>query len=194
LRVAYRAELGTEPTSETLLILLAQWALETNLGAAWMNWNVGGIKHCPADGRDFTSYPTRETEHGQSVVHSDPSDPTTWFRAYETMEAGLVDYLRTLRHDFPLAWAAAVRGSIGDFGHALKVEHYYTAPEPEYTAALHARRDHLERLLGPDTAPDLAAAATAAAGIAESENEHAGSGDDADPQPTPPSDLPDPPA
>jgi flagellum-specific peptidoglycan hydrolase FlgJ len=182
MRNAARALWNAEPSRACLLVLLAQWALETADGGAWMNWNVGGVKHRPGDGRDWTSYATKELEHGRFVVHSGKEDPATWFRAFSTMEEGIADYLVTLEHDFPKALERAHGGDAPGFVRELAAAHYFTAPQAQYLAGIYTTRDVA-------AAAAVAAAAIARVGIEQAALEHGG----VDEQPTPPEDL-DPPA
>jgi len=149
LRAEWRAVLGGEPSRASLLVLLAHWGLETGNGSASRNWNVAGIKWTPGCGHNFARYETRERVNGV-LVRVQQS-----FRAYDTCEQGVADYLRVLRHDFAFAWPAVEAGDVSDFAHRLKERRYYTDTEAIYSAGLLAREAQLEEYVGPDTAPEL---------------------------------------
>ena len=139
LRLAWTETMGYEPAQGPLCVLLAHWALETGRGKSCHCWNIGNYKHVPGDGRDYTYYPCSEVLHGK-VVHFDPSNaadrPTCCFRAYQIAAAGCLDYLWSLRTRFSSAWPEVIRADPKAFSHALKIAHYYTANEAQYTAAM----------------------------------------------------------
>lgn len=59
---AWRAQLGTEPKRESLIVLLAQWAFETGRGKAMWNYNLGNAKGKPggSNGRSWTFFACNE--------------------------------------------------------------------------------------------------------------------------------------
>lgn len=150
LRAAWRTQVQTEPRRTSLLVLLAQWSLETGGGGACIAWNLGNIKHVPGDGHDYALFRTWEILRGQRVE----LDQT--FRAYATLEEGAADYLATIRGRFGYAWPAVENGDVEDFAHKLKLRGYYTAPERDYAAGLRARYTALDAQIEDDTAPKLA--------------------------------------
>ena len=153
LRAAWRSLIGSEPTREQLLVLMAQWAFETNNGGQSNNWNLAGIKHVAGDGHDYANYPTREFLNGEWVnLDAD-------FRAYKTLEDAAADYLYELHSRFGFAWPAVENGDVQDFAHRLKLRGYYTAPESQYSRGLLVRRHWIDMQLGPDTQPELATSA-----------------------------------
>lgn len=178
LRLEYRLVVGEEPTRPSLLVLMAQWALETATGAASQNHNVAGIKWTPGCGYNFARYSTREWVNGVEL-HLQQS-----FRAYDSLEDGVADYLHVLRHDFAYAWPAVEVADVDDFAHRLKEHHYYTDLETRYAAGLRARYAQLDAYIGPDTQPEGIDVSDA---ILEVANAVVPEG-----QPTPPEDLPSP--
>lgn len=146
---AWLTVLGAPPTRASLLVLLAQWSLETGAGKACLNYNLGGIKHVPGDGRQFTIYTTTEYIGGERHLLEQS------FRAYNSLNEAACDYLLELRHRFTSAWPAVEAGDPGDFAHRLKLRHYYTEPEDSYTAGLRSRYADLNKLIPPppDTDP-----------------------------------------
>lgn len=147
LRTAWRQQLGGEPARSALLVLLAQWSLETAGGSASNNWNLAGIKYTPGCGADYAQYLTREVQAGKAVTLMQR------FRAYDSLEDGAADYLRLLRTRFGAAMAFAAAGDVQAFAHALKLAGYYTAPEDEYAAGLRARYALLDQAIDEDTQP-----------------------------------------
>lgn len=132
---AWRTLIGSDPSRASKLVLVAHWALETGFGHACWNWNLGNVKHVAGDGRDYCQFRCNEVIHGQ-IVWFDPPDPATSFRAFATLEAGVVDYLALLRGQFGFAWPAVEAGDVADFCHRLKLRQYYTADEGQYTSGV----------------------------------------------------------
>lgn len=89
----------------------------------------------PGDGRSWTFFRCSEIIGGREVWF-DPPHPQTRFRAYDSLDDGVSDYLATLRKRFDRAWAEVEAGDPADFAHVLHEQHYYTASEPLYTRAL----------------------------------------------------------
>lgn len=58
----WKAQFGTEPKHESLLVLLAQWAFETGRGKSMWNFNLGNAKGKPGggDGRCWTFFACNE--------------------------------------------------------------------------------------------------------------------------------------
>jgi len=59
---AWRGRFGEEAKRESLLVLLAQWALETGRGKSMWNYNLGNVKGKPGggDGRSWTFFACNE--------------------------------------------------------------------------------------------------------------------------------------
>lgn len=129
-----------------VLVLLSQYALETGLGRACHNYNLGNAKHITGDGHKWTMFRCSEIINGHEVFF-DPPHPQTWFRAFDTLEEGAADYVAMLRRRFAVAWPAVERGDVASFGHMLKAAHYYTADESAYVRALQTWFDRLNRQL-----------------------------------------------
>lgn len=140
-------------TRAPLLVLLAHWALETGWGHACWNWNLGNYKHVAGDGRTYTMFRCSENINGQEVFF-DPPNPATLFLAYDTLDAGALDYLTHLRGRFRQAWPAVLAGDPAQFCHLLKLQGYYTAPEATYTAGVVWCFNRLGRLIPLDAPVD----------------------------------------
>lgn len=149
MREASRVVLGTPLARSSLLVLLAQWAEETGRGAAMHRWNIGNIKHVPGDGHSYCQFRCDEVIGGK-VVWLDPPNPGCSFRAYVTLEAGVLDYLTLLHKRFAGAWPDVVAGQPADFARDLKAQHYYTADVTLYTRALVALYEEFDRTIPPD--------------------------------------------
>jgi hypothetical protein len=131
-----RLGLGTKsPTGVVLLV--AQWALETGRGASMHCNNIGNIKGRPdgSDGHDWTFYRCDEIIGGKRVWF-EPPNPGCCFRAYDTLELGVEDYLALLHRRYAKAWGSVIAGSPTAFAHDLKLGGYYTASETLYAKGL----------------------------------------------------------
>lgn len=151
LTTAWRAELGDEPTRASLLVLLAQWHLETGGGKSCIAWNIGNAKSVPGDGYDWCEFQTTEVVRGV-VVHL-----VQRFRAFASLEAGAADFLKLLARRFARAWPAVLAGDAKGFAVALHDAHYYTAHVDDYTRGMLARLALVDREWPNEnaTTPDL---------------------------------------
>jgi hypothetical protein len=125
------------PRPDSLLCLLAQWALETGRGQSMWCFNMGNVKGRPdgSDGRSWCYFACDEVIDGH-VKWFYPDDPACCFRAFESLEDGARDYLDELWHRFQKSWGAVVSGDPAMFAHQLKLQGYYTASEAQYTRTL----------------------------------------------------------
>lgn len=146
--------LHSVPTQAALSVLWAQFALETGRGKSCFNHNLGNIKRVPGDGHDWCILNTFEYIDGRRV------DVPDTFRAYPTLDAGALDYLRFLtRTSYADPWACVVAGDADAFARALKYMGYYTAPAIEYAAGLKSLSAEYLRVAtpvpsdGPNTEP-----------------------------------------
>ena len=151
-----------------------QIAIETGLGSC-MNYNLSGMKTSPNNkgGYDWQYFRTRERftdaqlasakalgpvedngamDAGLHSVYLLPKHPWCCFRAFETLDAAMLDHLQTLRRKFPHGWAGLVSGDVDAFAHGLKQDGYYTATEKSYAGGI-AYRYKQEFLAVPDTDP-----------------------------------------
>lgn len=155
-------QIFNEPAKkEQLVVLLAQGALETGNFSKMWSYNVGNIKSLPNDGRDYTFYKCNEilpvetanklllsqkADGGKVVITSYmadkcnvdfyPSHKYSRFRAFNSLEEGVIDYLNFLYTKYRPAWSAVLSGDPVNFVHLLKVNHYFTADEATYTASV----------------------------------------------------------
>ncbi len=122
---AWQDVLGEPPPPGSVGVLWAQWALETGRGQSMHGFNFGNIKGKGPGGRS-TVLSTREG-HGASEHRV-----RARFRAYDSVDEGARDYVRTLAEHYPGAIAAARRGNADGFVTALENGHYFTADPRAY--------------------------------------------------------------
>lgn len=149
---AWRAQFGEEPNDRALIVLVAHWSLETGSGASMWCFNVGNIKGRPngSDGHSWTFFRCNEIING-NVQWFDPPHPQTCFRAYESLDEGVADYLALVHRRFFKSWPAVVNGDPAAYARALKAQHYYTANEAAYTRTLvNLFNQYIERFSGYD--------------------------------------------
>lgn len=132
------------------LVLLAHWDLETARGKDMHCFNLGNAQHVPGDGRDYCQFVATERR----------ADGTMWqgvesFLAFPSLEEGVAYYLTSLRGRWRTAWPFALAGDAAGFCRALQRARYYTADEATYTAGVVARMAELDKVIAPDTLPDL---------------------------------------
>jgi hypothetical protein len=122
---AWQRTFGEAPSTETLSILVGQWAHETGRGSAMLNHNFGGIKGSGPDGTSAV-YATTEGS-GASATHGQAR-----FRAYASAARGADDYVQLLSRRYPDAVSAAQRGDPSGFVHALAAKGYFTGDPGQY--------------------------------------------------------------
>lgn len=135
LELAYRSIVNEPPRAKTLALLLAQWALETGIGQNMWGYNYGGLK-ATSGGAEFG---TGELIGGRRThaVHR--------FRTYPCAMAGAMDYVGTLRRNFPKSFAALQRGHAARFVQALVEERYFTGDPTDYGKAIAKLAEQYER-------------------------------------------------
>lgn len=140
LREAWIDELGEVPSSESLLVLLAQWGIETGDGKSCWNFNLGNVKRIQGQPWTWLSnvpeilshVPADATRHvvlgaGKFKCYFDPPNAQTHFRAFATLEEGAPAFVRFLHDKYQSAWPAVVAGDFETFAIRIKAKHYYTA-------------------------------------------------------------------
>jgi len=73
---------------------------------------------------------------GKRIVNFYPPNPATRFRAFDSLEAGALDYLSILADRFASAWRYLEAGDAPGFAAALSRARYYTADPKSYAAGL----------------------------------------------------------
>lgn len=131
-------------------VFVVQFAFETGYGKSCWNYNVGNL-NCTADSKETESWHKKfvalnagEYKNGQYEKRLER------FRAYDSFEAGIIDYLRAIEHmqhgknKFVDILGPAKSGNLEEFSKALKAAGYYTAPESVYTRNLLSTQKRLE--------------------------------------------------
>lgn len=155
---AWHRYFGDYPSKATVQVLMAQWALETGEGKSMHNFNVGNVKSREGDGYDYTYFSCWERlsktraeamqaaspgtvkitkyEPNKAVckVWFYPKHPACRFRAFKTLEEGLINHLAILSNhkSFKKAWPAVRGGDPRRFAELLKQAGYYTATVQSY--------------------------------------------------------------
>jgi flagellum-specific peptidoglycan hydrolase FlgJ len=129
--------MGENPVRESILILLAQSALETGYWKGCHCWNLGNVKSHDGDGRDYTYYRCSEVKDGEMVWFSPPS-PECRFRAYRSLYEGAADHLAFMSgmRRYSKAWAALLAGQPRAFVRELKSGGYFTSAVEPYENAV----------------------------------------------------------
>jgi hypothetical protein len=122
---AYRRLIGRRPDPETLALLTAHWAHETNQGASMFNYNFGGIKGTGPDG----SYVLERTREGSGRFERRKQHR---FRAYPNATEGALDYLSLLNRLYGPALDAAALGDAEGFVKSLRQGGYFSGDEQVY--------------------------------------------------------------
>jgi len=155
---AWESYFGSVPSTDSVLVLVAQWALETGWGKSMYCYNLGNVKagivaknYCYYACSEILSNETvnrwikqdpktavlvRKIGNSRSEVRFYPENICCKFKAFETLEAGVSDFLEVLYNRFAFAWLYVCKGNPAGYAHALKQAHYYTADEVIYTKAL----------------------------------------------------------
>lgn len=116
---------GRSPSNSLVDLATAQACLETGSGRSMFNYNFGGIKGTSPSGMTAVSA-THEWE-GTTRYRTQAR-----FRAYNSLDEGAQDFLSLLHRRYAPAIAAAERGDVDGYAHALKAGGYFTGPEARY--------------------------------------------------------------
>ena len=152
---------GTEAKHESICVMGGQWALEDAWGRSMWDFNLGNVKSVDGDGHDYQFFGCGEElplSVAQHAVHDSPlvkvvrqysvnnvpmasvwispKHPWCRFRAFNSLLEGAVNYVKLLNKRFQMAWPAVIAGDPALFSHYLKLQHYYTAPESQYTSTI----------------------------------------------------------
>lgn len=130
---------------ETVAVLTAHSALETGRWKSMHNWNFGNVKASASWAGLFTCFRCNEIINGK-VEWFNPSDggysvppghPQTRFRAFTSLETGLVSHLTFLTTKrYIKALDEALRGDPNKFCSELKSAGYFTAALAPYVRAV----------------------------------------------------------
>lgn len=130
------------PTKETVLTMVAQFCHESGTGSHVYNYNLCNIK-----ARDKANATVEymalkgvwEIVNGKRV-EVPPTNPSSWFRSFPTLDAGAEFYCNFLRNSnrYKLAWKQVEAGNPTQFAHELRVAGFYTDFEEKYTKGVMA--------------------------------------------------------
>lgn len=159
LDAAWRTVFTSQPTKESLCLLLAHWGLETGHGKSMWCYNFGNAKAKAGGAFDYCYFACNEilkSSHaarlaaaqpqiakvtsvrsdGKSIIWFYPDHPACCFRAFENLQAGVTDHLALVFKRFNGAWPFVISADPAGFCHALRKQNYYTADEAAYTQAV----------------------------------------------------------
>lgn len=158
LQKAWTKKFVSEPKKASLLVLMAQWALETGWGKNMYCYNLGNVKATDKYKIDWCYFAcseilpkskvfmytrndrrakwVRDVSGYDAEVRFSPDHPCCKFRAYKTLDEGVESFLDILYDKFYAAWNYIIKGDPAMYGSALKKLHYYTAKEDLYVKAL----------------------------------------------------------
>lgn len=148
---AWRSLFQTDARQRSILILVALWALETGYGRTVHANNVGNLKSVEGDGHDYT-YVRCDELIQKKIVWFDPDHPSCRFRAYRTLDLGVLDYLSNLRDRLAMAWPAVEAGDPIQFAQVLKQTQAYAASEDLCTLSVATIFHELSLQIDPGTA------------------------------------------
>lgn len=131
---AWKSLFGSAPAKEQVAMVIAQNNLETGHRKSMWNNNVGNIT---TDGKGSFDY-------FDDLATDEQITPGHWkrmnlkYRAYPSLEDGVLDYLKFLSKNgrYAKAWQNIVNPDPVAFSKALKAAGYYTANEAPYTKSL----------------------------------------------------------
>lgn len=146
LAAAWNLHFKTPATRSSLLVLVAQWSLETGAGRDCVCFNLGNMKSSGVSG-DWCFFETTEVEHGKIVTYR-PDSSVCRFKAFSSLTGGAADYILELSSRFKRAWSAVEQGNPTSFAYLLKLQGYYTAKESVYEASLFKLFDMYDNVLG----------------------------------------------
>lgn len=148
---AWREVIGTEPSRASLLILLAQWALETGWGKSCYCWNLGNYR--AVRGEHWTYLPRVSEVIGgvERFYRRDvPAEREMCrFAAWESLPEAARFWLGKLSTRFRLAWPAVLSGDPAQYAILLRRAGYYTASEGHYTRLMQSLVRTLDARLPP---------------------------------------------
>lgn len=124
---AWQSLFNEKPSKEQLAMFISQNSIETANRKAMWNYNIGNITHS-----------TDDFDYWEAIDHSGGKPFLSKFRSYNSLDDGVLDYLKLLRRTYPQSFAAS-SGSPKDFAHSLisqKYKYYDPSVEPQYSAGM----------------------------------------------------------
>lgn len=129
-----------EASKEACGILWAHFGVETGIGNACWNWNLGNVKYTRGCGYDYVALVgNREATPDGVFYETAKSNPASWFRAYPNFEAGMKAFVDSKtagqwKSTKPFVEAGDPEGYAAE----LKRHGYYTAPLKAYADGMRA--------------------------------------------------------
>lgn len=138
---AWKKLFGTTSTKEQVSLILAQNTLETGARKYMWNYNIGNLT---TDGKGSYDYWTGLDWLYVSIPNQSGFNErqrktiTLKYRAYPTLQDGVLDYLRLLSQSkhYAAAWQHILHPDPTAYSKSLKEAGYYTADESAYTKPL----------------------------------------------------------
>jgi len=127
---------NTLPKKETVITMVAQFCHESGSGSHCYCYNLCNIKardnanavvkYCALNG-------VWEIVDGKKVIVP-PTNPSSWFRAFDTLDEGAEFYCNFLRNSsrYKLSWQQVEAGNPTQFVHELHQAGYFTDFEDKY--------------------------------------------------------------
>lgn len=126
---AWQTLLSRKPSKEQLAMFVSQNSLETGNRKSMYNYNIGNII---AGNSGYDYFLGNDTNRGKPIVQH--------FRAYKTLDEGVLDYLKILYKGYPQAFQAANTGDPKNYAHSLlenpKRQYYDATVEKSYAAGM----------------------------------------------------------
>ena len=137
LKHAYARVFGSDPSQETLAILLGQTALETGrFKVGFWDYNWGNIKASASYDGYIQFFECSEIINGREIFFK-PPHPQCRFRAYLTPTDGAVDYIHFLTGSrYAKALVQLKAGKVVEYTTELKKAGYFTANLTKYILAM----------------------------------------------------------
>ena len=145
LRLSWRCLFGVDPSPDSILVLMAQWALETGHGKSCYCHNLGNVKSNLKSG-DWYFMRCWEIIDGEKVW-IDPDNPGCAFKAYNDLFTATLAHLETLSIRYAKSWSAVLAGDPSQFCALLKKQYYYSGNEAEYTSSVVSIYNSYKKLL-----------------------------------------------
>jgi len=131
------------PKKEAIGVLFSQNAIETGNSTAMWNYNVGNVKYNfnpndPPSVKYCVLSGVWEIIDGKKVIIP-PSNPGSWFRAFDSLSEGIKFHLDLLKNKrYKTAWSAIEDGNVELFCEKLKSLGYYTASVTDYIKGMNS--------------------------------------------------------
>lgn len=130
---------NTYPKREQIAVIFAQMAGETGLAQNLWNYNIGNYKAVDPGKNETRKYIALsgvwEIINGKKIILP-KTHPGSRFIAYDSLEDGVIDYLKHMKTRFSGAWQFIENGDPEGFAKKLKALHYYTAPVETYVKSM----------------------------------------------------------